>query len=230
MFRAYASLALVLAGLAACSATTGDESMFILNDTAPPTGGTCMFTGTLGQPFISTGMIDTRTRLGYMFNPLVESQVTAIMGKESLRTIEVQGANIDLSVEDAGGASVTVPAKDQHFSTLTSGSLAPNGGTGNFTFQIVPPDTIAAIKAATSNPVTLEATVQVYGTLGGGQVNARPFTYPVTVCTDCLVVDGGPCAGSGAVMPKSTNPCQPYQDGTVTCCEGSGGSADLVCP
>lgn len=230
MFRAYASLALVLAALAACTATTGDESMFILNNTAPPSSGACTFTGTTGQPFISTGMIDTRSRLGYLFNPLVESQVTALMNQVSLRTIEVQGANVDLSVQDAGGASVSLPAADQHFSALTSGSLAPNGGTANFTFPIVPPDAIAAIKAATMKPVTLLASVKVYGSLGGGQVNGRPFTYPVTVCTDCLVVDGGPCAGSGAVRPSSTNPCQPYQDGMVTCCEGSGGSADLVCP
>lgn len=228
MFRAYAPLALVLAGLAACTATTGDESMFILNDTAPPSSGMCTFTGTAGQPFISTGMIDTRSKLGYLFNPLVESQITALMNQVQERTIEVQGANVDLSVQDAGGASVTLPSKDQHFSSLTSGSLAPNGGTANFTFPIVPADAIAAIKAATTNPVTLLATIKVYGSLGGGQVNARPFTYPVTVCTDCLVVDAGPCSAS--VKPASTNPCQPYQDGMVTCCEGSGGSADLMCP
>lgn len=215
MFRAYATLVLAAALATGCSATTGDDSMFIVNNSAAPTTGACSFTGQAGQSFTSSGLIDTATRAGYLFTPLVQSNIVAAQGQEAARTIEVLGANIDLAFVSSSD-STTVNLPSSHYSVLTSGSLPP-GTTQNFSLEIIPATVIAAAKPMTATgTVTLDATVQMFGRLGGSKVSGRPFDYPVTVCNGCLITNAGPCGGM--VAPASTNVCQPYQDAKVTCC------------
>ncbi len=73
----------------------GAEGMFILNDTAPPVGTSCMFTGDLTQAFTTQG---TPAPAGtpYVLTPLIESRLTAVLGSESEHTIHLDGADIVL--------------------------------------------------------------------------------------------------------------------------------------
>lgn len=239
MLRAAVLMTSTLA-FAGCVADSGGEGFVILNNTAV-TGDTCTLTGTAGQAFVSHGQIYSGSPAGYLLTPLIQSSITATTGQELQRTIMFEGANVELSVEaltiqhaDGSFAMPTPPALDGttgKFRVLFSGSLPP-GGTANVAFEIVPVATMQAIMtaagAASGDSVSAEvrAVVKPYGTMGGSRVDGSPFTYPVTVCNDCVVVDHGACPYMGTARPG--NACNPFQDGPVDCCEDP--SAGLICP
>ena len=238
--------------LVGCLAHTGDEGMYIYNNTAA-SGTTCMLTGDPGQPFFSGGMISTLSTSGYFITPLIRSRITALAGNdEASRTIELRGAHVSTGTTTAD--------------ILFSGSLLPEGSV-NVGFEL---------PIATAS---YTATITPFGKLAGGDITGQPFTYRVTVCTSttggCVVDDrglcgnrcsndatlacnlpadcgGGSCStsmvpctttaqcgaaggtcgfpytcGPAGITPRPGNPCNPYQDGIVDCCHNATG---LVCP
>ncbi len=239
MLRAAALITSTLA-FTGCVADTGGEGFIILNNTAVM-GTQCLLTGTIGQPFKSHGEITTLSPAGYLFTPLFQSQLTALTGQESQRTIMFDGANVDLTVEavtiqhaDGTFSKPTPPTltgTDGKFQALFSGSLAP-GGTANASFEILPLSTIGTIVQgaglATGDHLSAEvkAVISPFGTMGGSRINGTPFQYPVTVCNDCIVVDHGACPIVGTV--RTGDACQPYEDAIVDCCRDT--SNNLVCP
>jgi hypothetical protein len=241
MLRA-AALALSTLAFAGCVADSGGEGFTILSNqfVMPGTVG-CTITPAATGPFLSHGMISTQSQSGYVFTPVMESEITAVTGEELKRTITLQGANIDLTVAaltvgHADGSFTKVsplPAlmgTDGKFQSVFSGSLPPNSGLSGMIFEILPVTTIAAIKqaAALGAGDTLDAevtaTIKPFGEMGGSRVDGKSFKYAVTVCSDCIVRDLGACP----MNPTNVgNPCNPLQDGTVDCCESASG---LVCP
>lgn len=225
---------------AGCVADSGGEGFTILNNTAA-VGTTCMLTGGMGQPFVSHGQISTASPAGYLFTPLMQSQTTALTGMEAQRTIQFSGANVELTVEamtiEHADGSFTMPTPPVlmgtagKFQSLFAGSIPP-GGTANVAFEIIPKQTIAMIQtdamltAGDKMQAEVKAVVKPFGTMGGSRVDGSPFTYPVTVCNDCVVVDHGACPFSGTL--RTGDPCQPFQDGPVDCCRDA--SNNLVCP
>ncbi|MEO8551014.1 MAG: hypothetical protein ABI678_13605, partial [Kofleriaceae bacterium] len=217
-------------------ADKGDEGFFILNNTAP-VGAGCTFTGDPGQPFMAAGQISVASQQGYVLTPLLESRITATMGREAQRTIHLEGANVTAAVAN-GGTS-------QSYTVLFSGSLAPNGGTTNVAFEALPATTIKALVGSETNNVPVIVTVTPYGTLGGGRIDGEPFQYPITIINsgNGIIVDQGVCKDL-SVSPPQLNPCNAYQDGQIDCChksktvpDGSGGtmteadgSGALICP
>jgi hypothetical protein len=239
-------LALLAFGCDSILAHTGDEGMIILGNTALASGSTsCTFTGQLGQAYISSGEINTATNEGYLFNPLLQSNITAPMGSELIKTITLSGADVSLTVESVTMANIDTNApitpppialtsSDAAFQSLFGGTLGPNEGTANVSFPIIPSSAInsivtqAAPTASESLAVTLEAHITVYGNLGGSRIDALPFDYPVTVCNDCVIDNAGPCPVATAAA--AGNPCNLYQDIDVECCDsGSGASEVLLC-
>jgi hypothetical protein len=227
--------------VAGCVADSGGEGFAIVNNSAV-TGTTCMLTGVAGQPFVSHGQISTLSPAGYLFTPLMQSQITADTSSVQQRTIQFQGANIELTVEALtighadGTFTMVTPAPtlmgtNGKFQSLFSGSLAPQG-TANVAFEIIPKPTIAEIvtAAGAGSGDTLQAEVKAvvkpYGTMGGSRVDGTPFSYPVTVCNNCVVVNHGACPFTGTA--RVGDPCQPFQDGPVDCCVDA--SNNLVCP
>jgi hypothetical protein len=208
----------------------GAEGMVILANTAP-SGATCVFTGDPTQPAFSSGQIfvpmSPDVPSAYLLTPLIESRITpAGSGASVDRSILLQGANITLSATQ-NGASVSLASSS--FSTPVSGSIPP-GGTINVAFPIIPSDVLSNFATATTQTEVV-ANVTVFGTEGGGNVNAEPFTYGVTVCSTkapCVVSDLGTCAGLAATVNLG-NPCNPFQDGVVDCCE-DGTDQHLICP
>ena len=203
-------------------ADKGDEGFFILNNTAPPAGGAaCTFTGDPGQPFIASGAISYLSPDGYVFTPLLQSRITAVTGSESQRTIHLEGANVSLQVANGGTT--------QNFTALFSGSLAPNNGTTNVSFELLPKSSIMALGNASQN-VEVVATITPYGSLGGGRIDGEPFQYPITIVapTNGIVSTLGRCDSTALPAAAPVNPCNPYQDGIVDCCTGCDGA--LVCP
>ena len=218
------SFVLLVGSLSAC-ADKGDEGMFILNNTAAPVGGTCTLTGDLAQPFTATGEISHRAAAvgaGYILTPLIESRITANAGAEAERTIHLEGANVTLTV--ANGAAL--PGR----TALFAGSIAPNGGSTNVAFEVLSASLIGMFGSATQN-VEVVANIAVYGTLGGGRIDAEPFQYPITIIGDNNGITFGTTTlcSSTTLGTRTGNPCNPYQDGTVDCCQPTAGG-NPVCP
>lgn len=203
------AFAMLLAGCAG----SGDEGMFILNNTAP-TGTTCALTSDPTQPFLSHGSLVANAGVGYLLTPLIESRIDNPAMQAQTRTIHLEGANVVLSKADTSG-NLTEVAK---FTSLVSGSVPPLGSV-NVSFEVVP-----ASVAAT--PGEYSANITVFGTLGGGRIDGEPFNYPVTVCENCIVRNAGACPLT-ASNPMTGNPCNPFQDGIVDCCMNG---TTLVCP
>jgi hypothetical protein len=210
-------LALLAFGCDGVLAHTGDEGMIILGNTA-----------------VAEGEINVLTEFPYLFEPLLESNITAPMGSELIKTITLAGADVTLTVENVTltgsnndpitPPTVTLDDSDTAFQSLFGGTLAPNESTANVGFPIVPLHAIDSINsqiAATSDEVfnvTLDAHVTVYGLLGGSRIDAMPFDYPVTVCNgdSCVLDVAGPCPLSTAAA--AGDPCNIAQDISVTCC------------
>jgi hypothetical protein len=212
-------LALFVITLSAC-ADKGDEGMFIVNNTAVTGGAACTTTGAITQPFTASGEISynaaTSGGSGYIMTPLIESRITALVGQEAQRTIHLEGANVTLT-KATGGTS-------QNFTALFAGSLAPNGGTTNVGFELIPVSSITALGNASQN-TEIVASVTVYGTLGGGRIDAEPFTYPVTILSTNNVAS---C--KNFMFPGGANPCNAFQDGPLDCCLPTAIGATVVCP
>lgn len=231
--------ALVLFGCA----NQGDEGMIVLNNTAVT--GECTLAGTAGQPFISHGELYALGNNGYLLTPLIQSRVTTDTGgtgtavDQLQKTISLRSADVSLSVEAVSvrnsdnSYTVSTPSNNQvdPFSVLFSGSLPPNG-TVNVGFEVIPPATAQRILALANYvpgqmlSAEVLAQVTIRGELGGDEISASPFHFPISVCTDCVVNVLGPCP----VMetPRTGNACNLFQDGIVDCCTNT--SNQLVCP
>ena len=175
-----------------------------------------MLTSAADQPFLAHGAIAAGSPAGYLLTPLIQSRIEATVGHELERTIHLEGANIILSTVGSDGKLVQV-AK---FTSLFSGSLKPQS-TVNVAFDLIP---AASLNVGANTE--FNANVTVFGTLGGGRVDAEPFDYPVTVCTNCIINNLGTCATAATATNKG-NPCNPFQDGVVDCCTDTNG---LRCP
>ena len=213
---------------AACTADKGAEGMIILNDTAPPVGSTCTFTGDPMQPFISSGEIAyeaAAANAGYLMAPLFESRITADTADPSNipeRTIHLEGANITAQIANGG--------TKQNYSVLFSGSVLPNQGTTNVVFEALPAGSIQALSDGSQN-VEVVLSIAAYGSLGGGRIDAEPFQFPITIarkasaykmCNDTSLV----------VSTVAPNPCNVFQDSAITCCKdiSDPSGRTLVCP
>lgn len=234
-----ATLSAVIA-LSAC-ANQGDEGFIVLNNTAVTT--TCALTGDPAQPFIAHGEIYSKSPEGYVLTPLIQSRVqssgagSGATVDPTTRTVYLKGANVSLelkavSIERADGSFATpMTTYTEKHSALFSAALPPSGSV-NVAFELIPVQTLRAIEAATGAAATdrmraeVLATVTIIGELNGDEQSAQPFTFPVTVCNDCVVHNAGTCPIAGT--PRVGNPCNTYQDGDVDCCTDADGA--LVCP
>ncbi len=223
-------------------ANQGDEGMIVLNNTAVTS--TCVLTGDPAQPFVSHGELYALGNAGYLLTPLIQSRVTLETGGSATavdqlqRTIALRGADVSLTVEAVsvrnsdGSYTVTQPTNKQvdPFSVLFSGSLPPNGSV-NVGFEVITPATaqrilgLAGYQAGQLMSAEVLAAVTIRGDLGGDEIKSAPFHFPISVCTDCVVNNLGPCPATGT---RAGNACNPFQDGVVDCCTGTSGQ--LICP
>src|SRR5687768_3032036 len=97
--------------LVAC-VDTGDEGMYVLNNTA--VGGTCSLTGSPEQPFISHGTINYLSTSAYVLTPLIQSRIVASETDTDTaqKTIQLRGADVTLtlkavSIQHADGSVTT---------------------------------------------------------------------------------------------------------------------------
>jgi hypothetical protein len=233
-------VATVVLALGACVATTGDEGMYVLNNTAV-SGQSCTLNGTTSQPYLPRGEIYAQSPIAYLLTPLLESKLAApAEGTDpTLKTIQLHSADIQLTVKSIsiqhadGTFSSTQPnTMLPQFTSLFSGALPP-GGSVNVAFDLIPPATIFDIVSSSGANLVTErltaevlAQVTVNGDLGGDHLSAAAFYYPVSICNDCVVKVVGTCPYTGTVL--GGNPCNKWQDGELDCCVDA--TNRLVCP
>lgn len=247
------------AGAGACVADSGDEGFVVRNNLAPNEGNCAFTASTSSpfvsrgtltsratSPYILTPLIESRITAAMGQENL---RTVALMGAK------VDLAIGPITVEDAGGnVTFTCAAEGPNacfsegerlslagsgltkFRTPFAAPLPPNGGLASAVFDLVPTTTVSeierkvgALAAGSRMNALVVATATIYGRLGGSDLDGLPFDYPVTVCSDCVVNDLGPCGSLSADFePRTGNPCNPFQDGVVDCCTGAGGA--LTCP
>lgn len=230
-----AAIAVGALTLAACADDSGG-GLIIRQNLAPTAMGSCSFAPDLTAPYFARGSISMLSQQPYVFTPLIESRITAAVGQESLRTVLVRGARVDLRIESitVNNQSVEVDVTDfpegtLKFTSLFSAPVAPNGGLSVGDFDLLTSGFIATLRerydAQGSVRVQVVAETRVFGDLGGDEIESDTFSYPVTVCNDCIVNNVGACPSAAEV--RTGNPCNPFQDGIVDCCTTDGG---LICP
>jgi hypothetical protein len=218
---------------------TGDEGLYVLNNTAV-TGTSCSLTGNPDSASTGHGIISVITDLPYIMTPLLQSRLAAPEEgvDEQSRTIQLRGADVTLtlkamSIENINGSFTNTNPDSSlgDFSLLFSGSVPP-GGSANAFVDIIPVSTIrdignmAGTEYRSFNAEVL-ASVVVKGEVNGDSIEAQPYYYPVTVCDGCVVNITGACVDFAGTA-RTGNACNMFQDGVVDCCRGTDGF--LHCP
>jgi hypothetical protein len=251
MSRVFTSI--VFASLAAggCVADQGDESFVIQSILSPP-ADECLFQANAAGPFLSHGRVDffaSEYGVGAQF----QSRVVAAEGKESLRTIQIQGANISLAVGDMqlidqGGTTNAGGAQTIELQTVFSSALAPNSGLSTAFFDVIPPDVMATLRATAGAAATdlmantsgqvvppqialvdVVATITAFGDFYGDRIDSTSFQFPITVTNDDRTILRDCPLPETFTLPDMTNGCSNFSDTTVACCfDRANGKA--VCP
>jgi len=219
--RSVSLLALLVVG--ACS-NGGDEPMFILGNTAQMVGATdCTYTGDPSQPITTAGQVSIASPMGYQVSPLIQSRITSPTDEVLERTIEIQGATVELSVPNGGG-NITLDSDEAAFQQFFAVDVPPSSS-ANVQFNLIPQTIFTKVAALgalgdTTNPIAVELVAQVtlFGQFGGTRVTGETWQYPVTICNDCVVDVHPPMCPMTVTTIRTGDPCNPFQDGTVDCC------------
>jgi hypothetical protein len=236
-------LTLLAALGAGCVDDSSDGGIFITKAVAVA-GETCTLTSTADEMFLPHGVWSSLSPRGYRLFPQMVSRITADDTQINQRTIILQGARIDIDITDdtLAGELDLQKLKDDgitKFQSRFTAPLPPNGGITDGVIDLVTPELIDAIAAVhpellslqQSRPVfrtELLANVVVFGDMAGSEITSQKFTFPVTLCNDCVVNVVGACPLPAGSTPRAGNVCNPFQDGSVDCCVEPSGA--LTCP
>jgi hypothetical protein len=199
MSRVFTTMLFGVLAATGCVAAEGDESFVIVNNLVPEVDtetGAVSFTANKEGPFFSRGEASFNS-LEFFVGSLFESRVQAAEGRESLRTIQVEGANISLAISAIKAVDLTTNAVDEiapaetfEFKTNFTSSLTPNGGIAVGIYSIVPFELMANLRAragaSVADPnklvvVEVVSTTTAFGDFYGDRIDATPFVFPVLI-------------------------------------------------
>jgi hypothetical protein len=247
MLRSRLLFVVASAMLAACTTSSGDNTIVVLHDQLPASG--CVLTADVNGAFRSAGRMDLHRWVpgmqpeGYILTPLVANYAVAdetIPTELMRRTVLVRGAHVDIKFNsNAVMSDADQQALDDagllHFDVRFAGAIAPNMALAAFTFQAVPAGVFDAIKrkyeglAKPAPDVDMLASVVIYGDIGSGAIESSAFEFPVTACDGCLTNMVGPCEMVPTTfMARTGGVCSALQDDVIDCCTDSVGG--LLCP
>lgn len=235
-------LTLLAALGAGCVDDSSDGGIFVSKAVA--VGETCSFSSTATEAFLPHGVLSVFSTGGYQLFPQMTSRITATDTQIDQRTIILQGARVDIEITDdelAGELDLQQLQDDgiTKFQSRFTAPLLPNGGVTDGAIEAITPeliDAIAAVRPDLKNTASnrevfrteLLAHVTVFGDMAGDEITSQKFTFPVTLCNDCVVNILGPCDLPAGTTPSEGNACNAFQDGTVDCCVEATGA--LTCP
>jgi hypothetical protein len=206
--------------LAGCGASS---TFFNIDGVEAIGGGSCVVQPTL-QMAQSSGIFDVAqgaSTAPYYLGVVVSDSTSAASGGQNVST---DPNNINITGFTATFSALGSTALPSAFGAGTSRPLAgpvvtAGGGTAGVGFQLMTQAQVAALVGVVTPtaPLDLQANVTVTGRfLSGDGINTQSISFPIHVCSGCLIQDGGKCPVSGT--PETGDSCNPAQDRPVTCC------------
>lgn len=219
------SFSAAIVGLALTACTDSGASLVIVNNLAPGAG--CVPENSLSGTFISRGVIDANSDLGYIMTPVVQSVAESPAAtSNATRIIQIEGYNVDITFEDDGPSSFDESLLS--FSRSLGVSVLPSS-TAGFGVEIVPRQLLEQLSVSPGDSRNLSVEIQLFGSIDGGDIESNTFVYPVEVCNGCLIADLGPCTElPSGFEGNSGGECNALQDLPLDCCTASGGAT--ICP
>lgn len=217
------SLLLALAGLTSCA--PGNPGLVVLNVVSP--NGQCVYD--VGNAFLGSGVLDVSGpdrgvlagyragfRVGNQLINLSEPGTTGPpMGDPNVMTV----GSMEVELQDVAGNPLDLGDLPNPFTIPASGAALPSSdgsvvSEGIAIAEIVPLIYVNALRGAANS--TILAEVQAVGrTVGGAEVVSLPYSFPITLCLDCLFG----CAQDEDEASICQATCNPGQDGVQTTCE-----------
>lgn len=226
---------LVAAGATGCA--DNESEIYIRNIVAPDES--CVYTAESDGLSLLAGILDGAVRYEYTGVVLVGNQTVARGDSDSLRT-ETSAVSIyeyDVRVLNAEGAVFEGAAFTAPTAGFVGAKSGPEDGLGVASVVLIDGATGQALgQAAAVAPVQVVAEIVVRGrTLGGNELESRPFTFPISVCSGCLVAfppgvatDEFSC-GSVPTDDFEGARCTPGQDGDLLLCSECAIATPSIC-
>ncbi len=221
----------VLTGVTACAES---ESILFVKGVAliSGSGDDCVVTADDSQVIRLGGTFDTAFGRSYRAVLVVGNQVVKQGSREKLRTetsnVVLQGAEVELT--DPGGSSIG-PFTAVGAGLIAGASSGESPGYGAVGVELIP----AGISMA---PGQWVANIKVFGkTLGGSEVESGVFSYPITVCRGCLVIDAydpaslpsTSCNAPVDTATKEEGRCDDFGSDTPATCRACAAISPDVC-
>lgn len=213
-------------GLSSTACTDSDGAIFILQNQVPEAG--CVIPSDITSPFLPRGRIDVQSSTGYLFNPLVQNNATVV--ETANRIALVEGAEVDITLPSATELE-GIDSSLTSFTSRFSGAIQPGGGLTSFSFEIMSKDLLDAIKPGTTDNriVAVQASVKIFGEMGGGTVETNSYSYTIDVCDGCMTQNLGACTAlADTFVATEGGLCNPSQDIVLQCCTKS--DMTVQCP
>jgi hypothetical protein len=227
--RRHSVSSLVTAALAASTALAAlpgcaenDSLMFVVGVMAldPPE---CLATPDRGAKLLARGVLDRAFTSGYTGALLVGNQITQRGSREQLRTetsrVALRGAEI--RIETPQGSQLS------EFSTVGTGFVDPAAG-ADASYAAMFVDMIPSSVSPSLSDGRVVVKVRVFGdTLGGEEVTSAELSFPIDICTGCLVTYPAEaadptsptymCSLGGQAVEGLARPCRIGQDSSIPC-------------
>ncbi len=215
-----------------CAPDDDDSSLIMLHNLAPDEG--CTTSPNLSETALGSGVIDVNATQGYFFTPLVQNTASTLEGAilVSQRLALVEGVNVKVTFPQGALSDGTISSLNDsnllEFSQRFSVTVQPDDGLLALSFFALPVQLLAALRGQTGVGLDANVEVQLFGTMGGSDIESQEFNYPVFICEGCLANYVGTCETAPA-NPRTGGNCQVLQDGIVDCC-GPSPAGPLTCP
>ncbi len=221
-------------GVTAC--TDGGNTLLILGNQTPSADGlSCTFDTNLDTTALTAGIFDLRSPLLYQMFPVLQNSATGVNTDLNQDVVLIEGFDIEVSFP--GGFLDAVPEPQRQIlqdnsetTVLRSFSIPPVSQAVTSIDVFNPPFVQALLDsnvfANTAVRALVEVKVEAFGEIDGSTITSTPFTFPVTLCLNCLFFDSGDCGDP--LQPADFGlPCGFIQDQTTVCCLSQMG--DLLC-
>jgi hypothetical protein len=184
---------LAAAGLALFTPSCSDNnSSLFITAVLYPQAPQCVLTPDLTSVSIGSGVLDLGFRKNYKGTLLVGNQLTSRGSKQTLRSetsrVTLRGAEINLNTS-TGENLFQFSVNGSGFVDVSRGE---DSGFGLFEAELIPASLGEQLTGLLEIPeggsVQVVALVRVFGqTLGNQELTSSELSFPITVCTGCLV-------------------------------------------
>mgnify|MGYP001825943600 CR=1 FL=1 len=187
-----------------------DERAFYISEIRSP----CL-TG-----MVSNGLLDVAGKEGYRISAIIMNDLLSSTGTDQQperSRLAVRKFMIKIDLGQAGAANA--PSELTDFEIPVSGTITPGGTAEIGYFPVVPAALVAYLNFPSGHRPMIVATIQVEAEQNGSTVESAEYSFPIELCSGCLVRDVGGCPTEDDTY--TTNSCGLPQDEPVTCCTDS---------